>query len=215
MGDQFRLSSQPDVSLTRKFKMTETAAAKAPKAPKKAAAKAPKTKPAHPPTSVMIVNAVTALKERNGSSLPAIKKYIAANYKADTVKLAPFIKKGLKNLLIQTKGKGASGSFKVAKVEKKEKKPAKPKAKKPAAKKTKAAGERKAKSPQKKAAKPKSPKKKAPKKAKSPVKKAKKPAAKKPAAAKKTTPKKTAAKKKKSLSHLFHFKICIVKDYYC
>ena len=80
-----------------------------------------------------------------GSSLPAIKKYIAANYKADTVKLAPFIKKGLKNLvekkvLIQTKGKGASGSFKVAKVEKKEKKPAKPKAKKPAAKKTKAAG---------------------------------------------------------------------------
>merc|ERR1712107_834934 len=180
MGEQFRLSSQPDVSLTRKFKMTETAAAKAPKAPKKAAAKAPKTKPAHPPTSVMIVNAVTALKERNGSSLPAIKKYITANYKADTVKLAPFIKKGLKNLvekkvLIQTKGKGASGSFKVAKVEKKEKK---------------------AKSPQKKAAKPKSPKKKAPKKAKSPVKKAKKPAAKKPAAAKKTTPKKTAAKKK-------------------
>ena len=70
---------------------------------------------------------------------------MAANYKADTVKLAPFIKKGLKNLvekkvLIQTKGKGASGSFKVAKVEKKEKKPAKPKAKKPAAKKTKAAG---------------------------------------------------------------------------
>merc|ERR1712095_235476 len=193
MGEQFGLSSQPDVSLTRKFKMTETAAAKAPKAPKKAAAKAPKTKPAHPPTSVMIVNAVTALKERNGSSLPAIKKYIAANYKADTVKLAPFIKKGLKNLvekkvLIQTKGKGASGSFKVAKVEKKEKKPA--------AKKTKAAGEKKAKSPQKKAAKPKSPKKKAPKKAKSPVKKAKKPAAKKPAAAKKTTPKKTAAKKK-------------------
>merc|ERR1712012_1138847 len=173
---------------------------KGPKAPKKAA-KAPKTKPAHPPTSTMIVNAVTALKERNGSSLPAIKKYMAANYKADTVKLAPFIKKGLKNLvekkvLIQTKGKGASGSFKISPAEKKEKKPAKPKAKKPAAKKPKAAGEKKAKSPQKKAAKPKSPKKKAPKKAKSPVKKAKKPAAKKPAAAKKTTPKKTAAKKK-------------------
>ena len=150
--------------------MTETAAAKAPKAPKKAA-KAPKTKPAHPPTSTMIVNAVTALKERNGkhyllyffskhifewnffnhvssflgSSLAAIKKYMAANYKADTVKLAPFIKKGLKNLvekkvLIQTKGKGASGSFKISPAEKKEKKPAKPKAKKPAAKKPKAAG---------------------------------------------------------------------------
>merc|ERR1712107_577757 len=117
--------------------------------------------------------------DRNGSSLPAIKNYMAANYKADTVKLAPFIKKGLKNLvekkvLIQTKGKGASGSFKISPAEKKEKKPAKPKAKKPAAKKPKAAGEKKAKSPQKKAAKPKSPKKKAPKKAKSPVKKAKK-----------------------------------------
>merc|ERR1712107_258812 len=123
MGEQFRLSSQPDVSLTRKFKMTETAAAKAPKAPKKAAAKAPKTKPAHPPTSVMIVNAVTALKERNGSSLPAIKKYITANYKADTVKLAPFIKKGLKNLvekkvLIQTKGKGAPDRSRLPKLRK-------------------------------------------------------------------------------------------------
>merc|ERR1712213_289794 len=201
MGELFRLSSQPDVSLTRKFKMTETAAAKAPKAPKKAAAKAPKTKPAHPPTSVMIVNAVTALKERNGSSLPAIKKYITANYKADTVKLAPFIKKGLKNLvekkvLIQTKGKGASGSFKVAKVEKKEKKPAKPKAKKPAAKKTKAAGEKKQNPLRGKQPNPKVLRRRLPKKAKSPVKKAKKPAAKKPAAAKKTTPKKTAAKKK-------------------
>ena len=80
-----------------------------------------------------------------GSSLQNIKKYIAANYKADTAKLAPFIRKGLKNLvekkkLIQTKGKGASGSFKISAAEKKEKKPAKPKAKKPAAKKPKAAG---------------------------------------------------------------------------
>ena len=120
--------------------MTEAeAAAAAPakaKTPKKKAAAKPKAAPSHPKTTVMIVAAIKALKDRKGSSLPAIKKYIAANYKVDTVKLAPFIKKGLKSLvekkaLIQTKGKGASGSFKVAAAEKKEKKAAKPKAKKP------------------------------------------------------------------------------------
>ena len=120
--------------------MTEAeAAAAAPakaKTPKKKAAAKPKAAPSHPKTTVMIVAAIKALKDRKGSSLPAIKKYIAANYKVDTVKLAPFIKKGLKSLvekkaLIQVKGKGASGSFKVAAAEKKEKKAAKPKAKKP------------------------------------------------------------------------------------
>ena len=127
------------------------------KTPVKAAkAKAPKAKPAHPKTSVMVVAAIKALKERNGSSLPAIKKYIAANYKVDTVKLAPFIKKALKSLvekkaIIQTKGKGASGSFKVSAAEKAEKKPKKVAAKKPA-KAKKPAGEKKAKSPKKKAA---------------------------------------------------------------
>ena len=50
------------------------------KTPEKKAAK-PKAKPTHPKTSVMVVAAIKALKERNGSSLPAIKKYIAANYK--------------------------------------------------------------------------------------------------------------------------------------
>ena len=111
--------------------MTEAeAAAAAPakaKTPKKKAAAKPKAAPSHPKTTVMIVAAIKALKDRKGSSLPAIKKYIAANYKVDTVKLAPFIKKGLKSLvekqaLIQVKGKGASGSFKVAAAEKKEKK---------------------------------------------------------------------------------------------
>merc|ERR1712109_443787 len=94
--------------------------------------------------------AAKAFKDRKGSSLAAIKKYIAANYKVDTVKLAPFIKKALKSLvekkaIIQTKGKGASGSFKVSAAEKAEKKPKKAAAKKPA-------GEKKAKSPKKKAA---------------------------------------------------------------
>jgi hypothetical protein len=67
----------------------------------------------------MVGNAIRSLKERGGSSLQAIKKYIAANYKVDSEKLSPFIKKYLKSAvasgeLVQTKGKGASGSFKLA-----------------------------------------------------------------------------------------------------
>lgn len=79
----------------------------------------PRTKPTHPPTSEMVTNAIRGLKERGGSSLQAIKKYITANYKVDAEKVAPFIKKYLKSSviagnLIQTKGKGASGSFKLS-----------------------------------------------------------------------------------------------------
>merc|ERR1711944_310120 len=150
-------------------------------AAKKTPAKAakPKVKPAHPPTASMVMASLKALKEPKGSSVAAIKKYIAANYKVDIVKLSPFIRKALKSLvekkkLVQTKGTGASGSFKLNKEEKKKvvkkpkaKKPAKKAAKKPAAKKSpkKPAVEKKAKAPKK----PKSPKKaKAPKKAKSP-----------------------------------------------
>merc|ERR1712226_721249 len=130
----------------------------------------------HPKCSVMIVAAIKALKDRKGSSLAAIKKYIAGNYKVDIVKLGPHLKMSVKKAiaagtLVQTKGTGAAGSFKVGK-EAKPKKVKKPKAKKP-----------------KKVKKPKTPKKKAAKKAKSPKKAAKKPAAKKPAA------KKPAAKK--------------------
>merc|ERR1711992_462762 len=104
---------------------------------------------AHPPSSVMVVKAIEDLKDRKGSSLAAIKKYIGANYKVDLVKLGPHlklaVKKGVeKKTLVQVKGKGASGSFKLGKVEKPKKakkktpkkKPAK-KAKKPAAKKAK------------------------------------------------------------------------------
>jgi hypothetical protein len=85
----------------------------------KSATKKPRTKPVHPRTSEMVVNAIKSLKERGGSSLQAIKKYIAANYKVDAEKLSPFIKKYLKAAvasgeLVQTKGKGASGSFKLA-----------------------------------------------------------------------------------------------------
>merc|ERR1711981_123998 len=149
--------------------------------------------PTHPKTTVMILAAVKALKDRKGSSLAAIKKYIAANYKCDTVKLAPFIKKGVKSLvekkaLVQTKGKGASGSFKAAAVEAKPKKAKKPKA---AKKPKKAAKPKKAKTPKKAAAKkPKAAK--PAKKVKTP-KKAAKPKAAKP---KKAAPKKKASPKK-------------------
>ena len=112
----------------------------APKKAVKAVVKKPKAKPTHPPTSEMVNTAIKTLKERGGSSLQAIKKYIAANYKVDVEKLAPFIKKYLKSAvtagtLIQTKGKGANGSFKLSAAKKAEK-PAK-KAKKPVAKKEK------------------------------------------------------------------------------
>ena len=171
-------------------------------APKKKAA--PKKPADHPKYIDMIIAAITALKERTGSSRQAIVKYIKANYKvgdnADVhVKMA--LKRGVASgALAQPKGTGASGSFKVVKkAEPKKKKPAakKPAAKKPAAKKPAA----KKSTPKKKAAAKKStPKKKKPatkkaSSAKKTKKPAKKPAAKKPAAKKaKKTPKKTAKK---------------------
>ncbi|XP_041673772.1 LOW QUALITY PROTEIN: uncharacterized protein LOC108114004 [Drosophila eugracilis] len=84
--------------------------------------------PSHPPTQQMVDASIKNLKERGGSSLLAIKKYITATYKCDAQKLAPFIKKYLKSAvvngkLIQTKGKGASGSFKLSASAKKDPKP--------------------------------------------------------------------------------------------
>merc|ERR1712018_435408 len=152
----------------------------------------PKKPAAHPPSPAMVKAAIKALADKKGSSLAAIKKYIAANYKVDIVKISPFIRKALKKgvegkALIQVKG-----SYKLAKEAKKPKakKPKKPKAKKPKKAKT----PKKAKKPA--AKKPKTPKAKKPKTPK----KAAKPAAKKAApkkAAKKATPKKKAAPKKK------------------
>ena len=163
-------------------------------------------KPAeHPLYADMIIAAILALKERNGSSRQAIEKYIKANYKVGEV--GPHLKMALKRgvtsgKFVHTKGVGASGSFKVAKEEKKEKKPKKkPAAKKSAAKPKKPTAKKAAKKPAaKKTAKKPATKKPAGKKpaAKKPA--AKKPAAKKPAAKKpakkvaKKSPKKAAKK---------------------
>merc|ERR1712020_179880 len=111
-------------------KMTEAAAAKPAKAKK------PAKKAEHPPSGVMVLAAVKALKDKKGSSLPAIKKYIAANYKVDVAKISPFIRKAIKKLVADKKLIQNKASFKAAK-EEKPKKVKKPKAKKPKAKKPK------------------------------------------------------------------------------
>ena len=67
--------SELHVIFTNLFKMVEAAA------PKVVKAKKPAKKAEHPPSAVMVVAAVKALKESKGSSLAAIKKYIAANNK--------------------------------------------------------------------------------------------------------------------------------------
>ena len=160
-------------------------------APAKKAAK-PKKPALHPKTSVMVAAAIAALKDRKGSSLAAIKKYIAANYKVDVVKLSPFIRKALKKAVEGGVLKQVKASYKIGtlpKVKKVKKKKVK-KAKKP--KKVKKPKAKKVKTP-KKAKKPAAKKAKSPKKAAKP-KAAKKPAAKKPAA-KKPAAKKPAAKK--------------------
>ena len=113
--------------------------------PEKVAAKkaAPKKPAEHPTYAVMIAAAVASLKDRKGSSKQAIEKYVCANYKVGPKYNGPLkmaLKRGVESgALVQVKGKGASGSFKIAKVEKPKvaKKPAAKKAvaKKPAAKK--------------------------------------------------------------------------------
>merc|ERR1712141_908711 len=142
--------------------MSDTAApapAKAaPKAaPKKKVAAKPKVPPAHPKYSEMIKQAVTALKERGGSSRQAILKYIMKNFKVgnDESKVNTHLKMALRagvknNSLKHAKGSGASGSFKLGEAAKKVAKPKK--AKKPKAAKPKKPKAKKAKTPKKKAA---------------------------------------------------------------
>merc|ERR1712183_214519 len=164
------------------------------KVSKRPSGKTASTKKAeHPTYREMISCALGAMKERKGTSRQKIQKYIVDTYKLDLSASNSHLKRALtsgveKGAFLQTTGKGASGSFKLAKVvpmisagPKRKKKAA---AKKPAAKKR----------VKKTAAKKKATKKTAAKKR--PVKKsAKKPAASKKAASKKKVTKKKPAKK--------------------
>ncbi|XP_035205095.1 LOW QUALITY PROTEIN: histone H1E-like [Stegodyphus dumicola] len=187
--------------------VSATPVAATPKKAKKSPSKKPKALPSHPKVSAMVVEAISSLKERGGSSLQAIKKHIASHHKVDIDRLTPFIKKYLKSAvaggnLVQTKGKGATGSFKVSasgqkgkesgKGKKKPKKAAASSAKKakPAAKKPAKAKEEKKKPATKKVSVKKASKAKSPKKAVKAA-KPKPPKAKKLKAAKKATPKKS------------------------
>ena len=174
---------------------------------RKKASKNPVKPPEHPKYSVMVVAAVTVKKERNGSSRQAITKYIKANYKVGEnagVHIKQALKRGVASgELLQVKGVGASGSFKVAKkVEVKKPKvtkPKKPAVKKPAVKKAAAKKAPAKKTPTKKAPAKKSGKKKAsksPKRTKS-AGKTKKPS-KAPKKAAKSPKSKTPAKKQKA-----------------
>lgn len=105
--------------------MTETATAPAPaKSPvKKAKAAKPKGEKkaaSHPSYNDMVIAAIKALAERSGSSRQAISKYILANYKVgtDVNQVNTQIKLALKRAVVaqklkNSKGKGASGSFKI------------------------------------------------------------------------------------------------------
>nr|XP_040019853.1 histone H1-like [Gasterosteus aculeatus aculeatus] len=186
------------------------AAAAAPKATKKVS----KPKKVGPSVSDLMVKTVALSKERSGVSATAVKKALTAGgYDVDKNKAR--VKTAIKSLvakgtLVQIKGIGASGSFKMSKTTADEPaKKAAPKGKKPAAaKKPKAAAVKKvvaakkspmaakkpaaakkvarspkkvAKSPKKVAKSPKKVVKKAPAAKKAPVKKAAKPKAKKAA----------------------------------
>uniref|UniRef100_A0A8B9RVF2 Histone H5 n=1 Tax=Accipiter nisus TaxID=211598 RepID=A0A8B9RVF2_9AVES len=158
---------------------------------------------AHPTYSDMITAAIRAEKSRGGSSRQSIQKYVKSHYKvgqhADVqIKLA--IRRLLAaGVLKQTKGVGASGSFRLAKADKAKKSPAR-RRKKVARKSTsprKAARSRKAKSPAKK---PKSAARKARKKSRSSPKKAKKPKTVKAKSLKAAKPKKAKRSKPKAKS---------------
>ncbi|NXB75492.1 H5 protein, partial [Donacobius atricapilla] len=153
---------------------------------------------AHPAYSDMIVAAIRADKSRGGSSRQSIQKYVKSHYKVGQnadVQIRLAIRRLLAaGVLKQTKGVGASGSFRLAKSSKVKRSPSK-KRKKAARRSTsprKPARSRKAKSPAKKA---KSSTRKARKKSRSP-KKAKKPKTVKAKSLK--TPKPKKAKRSKS-----------------
>lgn len=183
--------------------MAEEAPAAAPT--KTAKKKVSRPKKDGPRVGELIIKAVATCRERSGMSGAALKKALAAaGYDVEQNKariktsITSLVNKGT---LVQVKGTGVCGSFKInKKAETNDKKPAKksaaPKAKKPAAKKPKAAAAKKPAAVKKSPRKVKKPAAKKP--AKSPKKVVKKAPAAKKAQTKKTakpTVKKAAAKK--------------------
>ncbi|XP_042897533.1 histone H1-like [Parasteatoda tepidariorum] len=72
----------------------------------------------HPKVSEMVLLAIAMLNERNGSSVQAIKKYISQFFNIEIKNLSLHVKKYLifavaSGTLVQTKGKGAAGSFRL------------------------------------------------------------------------------------------------------
>ncbi|KAJ8682796.1 hypothetical protein QAD02_018588 [Eretmocerus hayati] len=130
------------------------------KAAEKTKEKRPTKPRAHPTTSEMVLAAITNLAEKKGSSLAAIKKYIVGTYNLDIEKQASFIRRALKaavekKTIIQTKGTGASGRFRLPGKADESKVPKKPAAKKEAAAKKKPVAKAKKAAAPKKAPKPK------------------------------------------------------------
>ena len=153
--------------------------------PKKTTKGKPRAPAQHPKYSEMITAAIVSIKERGGCSRQKILKYIGANYKVSDgyeVHARLALKRMVQNgALIQTKGVGASGSFKLAK------KPAEKKKTPKKAQTTKKPSTPKKKQVKKTGDKPKKTQKKTTPK--------KKPSTPKKAAAKKTTTKKPQTKK--------------------
>lgn len=106
--------------------MTETAPVATPakstpaKKPRASKPKGERKVASHPSYNDMVVAAIKALAERGGSSRQAISKYILSNYKVgtDSNQVNTQIKLALKRAVVaqklkNSKGKGASGSFKI------------------------------------------------------------------------------------------------------
>ncbi len=90
--------------------------------------------PAHPPVAEMVTTAITTLKDRKGTSLPAIKKFVADKYAVDVDRLGIYIRKFLKKSVEEGKMTQVKASYKLTKPvkeDKPKKAPGKPKEKSP------------------------------------------------------------------------------------
>lgn len=89
---------------------------------------APRAAPTHPPYLALISDAITGLKERTGSSYPAIKKYIAAHHKLpegwEKVLAQQLKKQAAAGKLVKVKASFKLGEELKKTVKKSEKKPA-------------------------------------------------------------------------------------------